>query len=56
MTAAAGLYPSLRDRAGAVTGGGRGPGLEMAPALVQAGVQPQVFEPLPREEREPRYR
>ncbi len=39
MTDVADLYPSLRDRVIVVTGGGRGLGLEMALALVEAGAR-----------------
>ncbi len=39
---AAGLYPSLKDRVVAITGGGRGLGLEMALALVGAGARVAV--------------
>ena len=42
MSAAADLYPSLKDRVVVMTGGGRGLGLEMALALVEAGARVTV--------------
>lgn len=39
MTDTASLYPSLKDRVVIITGGGRGLGMEMALALVEAGAR-----------------